>query len=333
MIKIYILLGILLFFIFSKKKEHINFNAQYMIKEYSKYNLEYDKKNKIFTHQPTQKKLSTLGQFNSRISSHISNNKEKTLKKLQNNDIPVTKFYLWNKDASNSDNLENIKKLEIKYPVVAKPTNGTQGRDVMTDIKDKYELIDKISKFRENDNILVEEQLIGKNYRILVFNRKIIDVIERIPPIVIGNGISTLEKLIELYGISQKEKDFFEVYNYDTNLIKSQGYNINDIIPKNKEILLTKTVNFHNGSQIKRINITKIHPLNIGMFIKTNDVLNLDLSGIDYMTNSIEDPYYMHGAVIEVNDGPDMKIHYVADKNQKKFALNKFLKIVEQVIK
>ena len=123
------------------------------------------------------------------------------------------------------------------------------------------------------------------------------------------------------------------MHNYDVNLVKSQGYGINDIIPKNKEIFLTKTVNFHNGSQLKRINITKIHPLNVGMFIKINKVLKLDLSGIDYMAKSLEDPYYMDGSIIEVNDGPDMKIHYVADKNEKNFAVSKFLKTVEQIIR
>ena len=85
--------------------------------------------------------------------------------------------------------------------------------------------------------------------------------------------------------------------------------------------------------ELKRIDITKIHPLNIGMFIKINKVLRLDLSGIDYMAKSLEDPYYMDGAIIEVNDGPDMKIHYVADKNEKNFAVSKFLKTVEQIIR
>ena len=53
----------------------------------------------------------------------------------------------------------------------------------------------------------------------------------------------TLKKLIDEYEISQKKKDFYGVHNYDVNLVKSQGYGINDIIPKNKEIFLTKNLN------------------------------------------------------------------------------------------
>ena len=68
------------------------------------------------------------------------------------------------------------------------------------------------------------------------------------------------------------------------------------------------------------------------MFIKVNDVLRLDLSGIDYMAQSLKTPYYRSGSIIEVNTGPDMKIHYVANEKEKNFALSKFLKIVEQII-
>ena len=130
----------------------------------------------------------------------------------------------------------------------------------------------------------------------------------------------------------KKKKGFYSVHNYDINLIKSQGYDINDIIPLNKKILLTKTVNFHNGSQLKRIKIQNIHPLNVTMFTKINKILNLDLSGIDYMANSLEIPFYVHGSVIEVNSGPDMKIHYKADSNEKNYAVSRFLNSIEKII-
>ena len=206
MIFFYFLIALLIFTNFNKKKEHINFNAKYMLSQYPKYNLDYDKKNKKFIHKISKSILSTNNHFNSMISSHISNNKEKTLKKLKENQIPVTKFYLWDKDLDNTENLNLIKLSKINYPIVVKPTNGTQGRNVITDIYDNDQLVNTLPKFRKNDKILIEEQVTGKNYRILVFNGKIIDIIERIPPFVKGDGVNTLEKLIEIYGESQKKK-------------------------------------------------------------------------------------------------------------------------------
>ena len=62
------------------------------------------------------------------------------------------------------------------------------------------------------------------------------------------------------------------------------------------------------------------------MFLKINKILGLNLSGIDYMGNSLSIPYRYDGHVIEVNSGPDMKIHYKADSNNKFFAVDRFVK-------
>ena len=62
------------------------------------------------------------------------------------------------------------------------------------------------------------------------------------------------------------------------------------------------------------------------MFLKVNRVLGMNLSGIDYMANTLTVSHHKQGKIIEVNGGPDMKIHYVADKNNKYFAVDRFVK-------
>ena len=51
------------------------------------------------------------------------------------------------------------------------------------------------------------------------------------------------------------------------------------------------------------------------MFLKINKILNLNLSGIDYMSSSLNIPYTMEGHVIEVNENPDMNMHNLIDNS------------------
>ena len=53
------------------------------------------------------------------------------------------------------------------------------------------------------------------------------------------------------------------------------------------------------------------------MFKTVSKSLNMVLSGIDYISSSLGVSYKdNNGIIIEVNGGPDMKIHYKADLNK-----------------
>ena len=58
--------------------------------------------------------------------------------------------------------------------------------------------------------------------------------------------------------------------------------------------------------------LSKVHPDNLAMFAKVNEVLGLNLSGLDYMcTTPMDVSHTAHGGgvVIEVNPGPCLNIH------------------------
>ena len=151
---------------------------------------------------------------------------------------------------------------------------------------------------------------------------KIIGVLKRTEPYVLGNGIDILKDLINKYNKSQKNKKLYPVYNLTDNIIFEQGYTYNSIIPLNKKVIISNTTNFHNGAKLVNIPISKIHPINIDMFLEINKILNLNLSGIDFMSKSLNIPYTMNGHVIEVNENPDMNMHNLIDNN----VVNKFMK-------
>ena len=63
-----------------------------------------------------------------------------------------------------------MKTLCTLYPVVVKPVRGSHGDGVKTDINNFDDLCDNLK-----ENYLVEEQLVGENYRILVIDDKVIN--------------------------------------------------------------------------------------------------------------------------------------------------------------
>ena len=304
--------------------EPANFKSKFMINGYKKYNISYNFKKKLLFND--NKTISYVNNFNP-FNSNKNCIKDITSTKLSEQNIPVPKFYIWDFSKSTDKNIDIIKS-KISFPLVIKPTTGTQGKNVHVNISstdDMYKILKKLIKLynkKKIKNIMVEKQVYGNNYRILILHNKIIGVLKRTEPYVLGNGIDILKDLINKYNKSQKNKKLYPVYNLTDNIIFEQGYTYNSIIPLNKKVIISNTTNFHNGAKLVNIPISKIHPINIDMFLEINKILNLNLSGIDFMSKSLNIPYTMDGHVIEVNENPDMKMHNLIDNN----VVNKFMK-------
>lgn len=256
------------------------------------------------------KKYSTI-YFNSNESHYTAKNKPLTNKILMNNNIPTPKHII----ITNENKNKFMNALEY-FPCVLKPVDGMQGKDVYTHIDTQKEFDEILNKLLlKYDKIMLENLVEGNNFRIFVFNNKVMDVIEREKPYIIGNGGKTVKQLIEEKNNILKDKNLFEVKYIDEKLIKSHGYNMNDIVKKGNKVFITNTVNFHNGANAKRIFLDGVSKENLELFLKAHKLIGLECSGIDYMSNDISIPYYKNkGNIIEMNDMVDTKIHIDADE-------------------
>lgn len=319
-------------------EKYITFDAEPMIDAYKKYNLFYDHINDSLINKNNGLKLSVTNQLNNSLGIYYSENKDIANKLLKKNKIPIPNQYKYNNNKSLDYNLKEIKNLlnkgYFKFPLVVKPTNGTQSYGVFLDLNSIDKLKEKIL-FLENLPIIIQQQVYGDSFRILVYNNKIIDVLKREAPYIIGNNIDTINTLVQKYNSNQKKNNKYPVNHICQNLIKNQGYTLNSILPKNKKIIISNVLNYHNGCNLIRIPINSIHKDNIKMFLKTNKILNLNLSGIDYNTNSLQKSYLDEGNesnIIEVNYGPSIITHYNTDKKQKMYAVDRFLsKLLEDL--
>lgn len=308
---ILIILIFFVFFYFNKKKliEPMIFDSENMKKVYEKYNIELNndelkKDNKI---------INVKNHFNSEESKKLSNNKILTSNLLNKNDIPVCKFYEWNNDLTENDNFKIINR-ELSYPLVIKYIYGEKGKDVYTDIISKKNLLESIQilKKQNKNEIMIEEQVEGNKYRIMVLNGKIVFACEHVSPKIVGNGKSSVKELIKNYS---KSTGLHEIKIINKELIRQQGYELNSILEKNNSIKVTNIISIVNGGKEKYIDENDIHPSNVAMFKKVNNVINLKFSGIDYISTDLKKPYFIDGKVIEVNPGPGFSIKQQNDKN------------------
>lgn len=289
-------------------REHIIFTKPFFLDKYERDNIVLDKENKTL-----EKNGETVNY--KAINSDVDfdrDNKSFINTVLYKNNIPVSKSYRWNTKLSPEENAQHIRTLSPPY--VVKPVWGQKGYGVVTDIT-PTELLHHIEKLK-NKNVLVEEQARGKEYRIMVLNDSIIGITMKTAPHVTGDGKNTLQQLIDAYNKEKLPK--YQIHTIDYRYIKKQGYAVSDIVPLNTKITITNVCNMSNGAFVQYVDIRTVHEANIALFKKINQVLELKLSGIDYICDDISLPYYLTGVVVEVNPTPGIGIHYSVYPDDKK---------------
>ena len=222
--------------------------------------------------------------------------------------------------------LNQMRDNNIKFPIVLKPVNGTFGIDVYTSIMNENQLKETtdILQSKNYTDILLEEMFHGDNYRVFVFNNRVIDIIKREKPFIIGDGINTINYLNELRNNEQIKNNFFPLKELDIYYLKTQNYNPDDIPDKGVKVFVSNVINLHNGAVPSKVNIHKVPIENIRLFEKITKILGLNCSGIDYLSDDIYQKYYDNhnnnhksksNIILEVNGTPDIGIHLIFDKD------------------
>lgn len=254
---------------------------------------------------------SSIGNSTTCIATDISCDKLLTKQLLETQSIPVAK----GKRVTNIKNLINYAN-EIGYPVVLKPQFGNKGKGIKLNIKDNKELIEKYKDIlKEYNDIIIEKYHKGDDYRVCVVNYKVVAVSKRIPPFIIGDGISSINGLINKLNENSlrgedHEKPLTKVKIDDETIrvIRNQGFELNDVIDKDIKVVLRENANLSTGGTA--IDYTdKICNENIELCIRAAKIIGLDICGIDICSTDISKPLLNTGIVLEVNAAPGLRMH------------------------
>lgn len=264
-----------------------------------------------------QRIQATITSKTSNIAVDIACDKEETKKILKQAAINVPKGEIIRGLSELEESCENI-----GFPLVIKPINGNHGRGITSNILNLEQATEAFNKANEiSDLKIVEKHIYGEDYRILLVNFKFVAAAKRSPAQVIGNGTSSISELIEKINKDPRRGyrhenvlTRIELNDSSLQLLAKQGYDPATIPPRNEVVILKDTANLSTGGTAE--DVTEIvHPSNIFMVERIARIIDLDICGIDIITDDISKPIdETGGAVIEVNAGPGFRMHLAPTK-------------------
>lgn len=271
-----------------------------------------------FGYGSKQKKIrATMTGSTSSIGVDIAGDKDDTKKLLERAHIPVPKGVMIRDEQDLREALE-----DIVFPVVIKPADGNHGRGITTNIStleealNAFEIARKISKY-----VIVEEFINGFDYRFLVIDYKLVAVAKRTPALVIGDGISTIEELIEQTNSDPARGDGHQnvmtkiIVDEITNQILAQNQlTLKSVLAVGQTLLLKDTANMSTGGTSRDVT-DLVHPETKLIAERIARLVGLDICGIDVVARDINVPLTRNiGGIVEVNAAPGLRMHLSPSK-------------------
>lgn len=224
--------------------------------------------------------------------------------------------------------------LKLGFPVVVKPNSGSQGIGVAF-VHNKREFYRAMRTVFEIDRVaLVQCPVSGRDYRIVVLDKKIISAYERVPLSVIGDGKSTISSLLK-----KKQKEFI-ASSRDTRIklkdprimekLKHQNLNFDCVLKKGEKIFLLDNANLSTGGD--SIDVTKVmHPKFGDIAIKLTRDMGLRLCGVDLMIRGDISQKSAPFCILEINSAPGLDHYAKSGKAQEKIVRKLYLEVLKSM--
>lgn len=260
-----------------------------------------------------QRIWATLTGRTSALGSDLACDKQLTKQVLARGGIPVPEGMVVTSEAAAEQARQALGR-----PVVVKPLGGNHGNGVTLNVQSHAELARAFALALPFDKqVIVEEYLPGRQYRMCVVNGKLIAAAERIPAYVIGDGVHTVTELISLVNANPLRGD-----GHTKPLTKimldaaaiivlvKQGITPETIPASDQVVYIRETSNLSTGGTA--VDVTDIvHPTVVTMAERAARLVGLDVAGVDVIVQDITKPMTPGtGAVIEVNAAPGIRMHH-----------------------
>lgn len=195
----------------------------------------------------------TRGDIVTNEAVEIGSEKDDTKIVLEKAGVPVPKGKGFAPEATDEEIIAYSKKLG--YPLVLKPTNASLGNGVVTNIRSDEDFLRALHYVRRDlgyDEVIVEQFVKGKEYRVYVVGDKVIAAYNRVPANITGDGIHTIEELIRLKNHVRKQNARLNscLIHMDVEIldfISRAGYALESIPKKGELIYLREKTNVSGG--------------------------------------------------------------------------------------
>lgn len=242
--------------------------------------------------------------------------------------VPATELYTTDESASEF--------LHAHGTIVVKPIDGAHGNGVTINVTSADLLTEALARARRNSasgGIILQQQVTGSDFRLLVIGDHVVAVSERVAASVMGDGVHTFKELI----LSENDRNVMRGENYEKalNYIDIEAAQlflndrINDIPPQGEVFIVVGTANMGTGGTA--INRTGEMPI---AMIKQAERIVKEIGafscGVDFMYDSDNDQWYL----IELNGSPSFGLHHLPSEgsaiNVAKIFVDKLLAAYDQ---
>ncbi len=246
----------------------------------------------------------------SAIAESISKDKDLTKTLLATCGVPVPQGQIVKSPAQAWEAAQ-----DIGLPVCVKPTDGNHARGVSLELTTQAEIESAYAlALAEGSEVLVERHILGDEHRLLVVGGRVVAANKGEKAHVIGDGVSTVEQLIELQINSDPRRGEEEDFPLDTVRLddhptavlelQRQGLLRNSVPTLGQQVLVMRTGNM-------AMDVTDlVHPDIAEQVALAARVVGLDIAGVDLVVQDISKPLKAQGgAIVEVNAGPGLLMH------------------------
>ena len=255
---------------------------------------------------------STVGDATSAIAVEIAQDKAATKALLARAFVPVPKG-----EVVESEEQALAAYDEIGAPVVIKPFDGNQGKGVSMSVSSHDEVRAAFQRAQaQSARIIVEQMLVGNDYRILVVGGRVVAASRREPPAVTGDGTRTVRELVAIANEDPRrgeghEKPLTAIQLDDTALVHlgTQGLDPESVPEEGRTVWLRESANLSTGGTAEDVT-ERVHPDVCRVCERAARVVGLDICGVDLMTPDISQPLGPSAGIVELNAGPGIRMHH-----------------------